>query len=187
MATVTIDISEYDMLRNGKEQAEAEVKTLKEDIKGLKDKSRVIITTITKVKERSTYDPLYDYRPGQIISTSESTQFTGFNDIEFEIREKLTKKVQKELDEQREFLEQARKYYEKERASLEPDLKKKFEEDKNELIQKHDKELALKDNTIGTYSNEIQNFWRPELEKAQENLNKIPNWIKKLFGVKLQG
>lgn len=185
MATVTIDISEYDMLRNGKEQAEAEVKTLKEDIKGLKDKSRVIITTITKVKERfslSLYGDEY-----KTTSTSESTQFTNFDDIEFEIREKLTKKVQKELDEQREFLEQARKNYEEERASLEPDLKKKFEEDKNELVRKHDKELALKDNTIGTYSNEIQNFWRPELEKAQENLNKIPNWIKKLFGVKFQG
>lgn len=183
MATVTIDISEYDMLRNGKEQAEAEVKTLKEDIKGLKDKSRVIITTITKVRDKFSL-----YMDGdKTVSVSESTQFTGFDDIEFEIREKLTKKVQKELDEQREFLEQARKNYEEERASLEPDLKKKFEEDKNELIRKHDKELALKDNTIGTYSNEIQNFWRPELEKAQENLNKIPNWIKKLFGVKLQG
>lgn len=183
MATVTIDISEYDMLRNGKEQAEAEVKTLKEDIKGLKDKSRVIITTITKVRDKFSL-----YMDGdKTVSVSESTQFTGFDDIEFEIREKLTKKVQKELDEQREFLEQARKNYEEERASLEPDLKKKFEEDKNKLIQEYEKKLDLLQNSNETLRSEIRNLWKPKLEKAQENLNKIPNWIKKLFGVKLQG
>lgn len=185
MATVTIDISEYDMLRNGKEQAEAEVKSLKEDIKGLKDKSRVIVTTITKVKEKPIFN-LYDYKEGLIISTSESTQFIGFDDIEFGIREKLTKKVQEELDEHRKFLEQARKYYEEKRASLEPDLKRKFEEDKNKLIQEHAKELECAKQSTNFYINQIDNLWRPELEKAQGNLDKIPNWIQKLFGIKLQ-
>lgn len=186
MATVTIDISEYDMLRNGKEQAEAEVKTLKEDIKGLKDKSRVIVTTITKVKERSEYSLLYGCESERTISTSESTQLTGFDDIEFEIREKLTKKVQKELDERLKFLEQARKNYEEERASLEPDLKEKFEEDKSKLAQDYEKKLTLLQNFNETLKSEIHDLWRPRLERAQENLNKIPNWIQKLFGVKLQ-
>ena len=186
MATVTIDISEYDMLRNGKEQAEAEVKTLKEDIKGLKDKSRVIITTITKIKEKPGYDLYGCYKPGQTTSISESTQFTGFDDIEFEIREKLTKKVQKELDELQESLDQARKSYEERRASLEPDLKNKFEEDKYGLIQEYEKKLNVRDKTIDSLNTYISTHCRPELEKAQENLGRIPNWIKKLFGVKPQ-
>lgn len=45
MATVTLDSSEYDMLRENKKKAEEEVKELKETLKGLKDKSRVILTT----------------------------------------------------------------------------------------------------------------------------------------------
>ena len=45
MATVTLDSSEYDMLRENKKKAEEEVKELKEILKGLKDKSRVILTT----------------------------------------------------------------------------------------------------------------------------------------------
>lgn len=45
MATVTLDSSEYDMLRENKKKAEEEVKELKETLKSLKDKSRVILTT----------------------------------------------------------------------------------------------------------------------------------------------
>ena len=45
MATVTLDSSKYDMLRENKKKAEEEVKELKETLKGLKDKSRVILTT----------------------------------------------------------------------------------------------------------------------------------------------
>lgn len=45
MAMVQVDLSEYDMLREAKNKAEEEVKELKETLKGLKDKSRVILTT----------------------------------------------------------------------------------------------------------------------------------------------
>lgn len=45
MAMVQVDLSEYDMLREAKDKAEKRVKELEEDIKGLKDKSRVILTT----------------------------------------------------------------------------------------------------------------------------------------------
>lgn len=45
MATVQVDLSEYDMLREAKNKAEKEVVELKEAIKGLKDKSKVILTT----------------------------------------------------------------------------------------------------------------------------------------------
>ena len=51
MAEVKVDISEYDMLRDGKNKAEQEVKELKETIKGLKDKSRVVLTTKTVIKD----------------------------------------------------------------------------------------------------------------------------------------
>lgn len=176
MATVTIDISEYDMLRNGKEQAEAEVKTLREDIKGLKDKSRVIITTITKVVQKGNW---YTGEPKTVKTVSESTQFTGFDDIEFEIREKLTKKVQKELDERLSFLETARKDYEEERTALEPG----FEKEKAELIEKFEKEKA----ELERDRKELQ-YSRQEIlekrEKIQANLDKIPDWIQRLFGVK---
>lgn len=45
MAMVQVDLSEYDMLRETKKKAEKEVEELKETLKGLKDKSRVILTT----------------------------------------------------------------------------------------------------------------------------------------------
>lgn len=45
MAMVQVDLSEYDMLREAKKKAEKEVEKLKETIKGLEDKSRVILTT----------------------------------------------------------------------------------------------------------------------------------------------
>lgn len=45
MAMVQVELSEYDMLREAKKKAEEEVKELKETIKGLENKSRVILTT----------------------------------------------------------------------------------------------------------------------------------------------
>ena len=177
MATVTIDISEYDMLRNGKEQAEAEVKALKEDIKGLKDKSRVIITTITQSFEKDYYEM---WEQPRLKTVSESTQFTGFDDIEFEIREKLTKKVQKELDEQLASLEIARKAYEEKCDDLEPE----FEKEKTDLIEKFEKEKAELKKDCGELELSIKEILEKR-EKIQTNLDKIPNWIQRLFGVKL--
>lgn len=58
MATVQVDLSEYDMLRKAKDKAEKRVKELEEDIKGLKDKSRVILTT-QFVCPRINYDKLH--------------------------------------------------------------------------------------------------------------------------------
>lgn len=45
MAIVTLDSSEYDMLRETKGKAEKRVKELEKEIDGLRDKSRVILTT----------------------------------------------------------------------------------------------------------------------------------------------
>lgn len=176
MATVTIDISEYDMLRNGKEQAEAEVKALKEDIKGLKDKSRVIITTITRSLEKS-YEM---WGHPEMKTVSESTQYTGFDDIEFEIREKLTKKVQKELDERLSFLETARTHYEEERTALKPG----FEKEKADLIEKFEKEKAELKKDCSELELSLEEILRKR-EKIQANLDKIPGWIQRLFGVRL--
>lgn len=43
MAMIQVDLSEYDMLREAKNKAEKRVEELEDEIKGLKDKSRVII------------------------------------------------------------------------------------------------------------------------------------------------
>ena len=148
MSTVPIDISEYDMLRNGKEQAEA---------KG-------------------------DWYIGNpdTVAVSESTQFTGFDDIEFEIREKLTKKVQEELDERLQSLETARKCYEEDRATLKP----KFEKEKTDLIEKFKKEKAELKKDCSELELSLEEILEKR-EKIQANLDKIPNWIQRLFGVKL--
>lgn len=53
MAMVQVDLSEYDMLREAKNKAETRVKELEDEIKGLKDKSRVIIQTRYKVRTYS--------------------------------------------------------------------------------------------------------------------------------------
>lgn len=58
MATVQVDLSEYDMLREAKDKAEKRVEELKETIKGLENKSRVILTT-QYVYPEVNYDRIY--------------------------------------------------------------------------------------------------------------------------------
>lgn len=58
MATVQVDLSEYDTLREAKNKAEKRVEELKETIKGLENKSRVILTT-QYVYPEVHYDKIY--------------------------------------------------------------------------------------------------------------------------------
>lgn len=187
MATVTIDITEYDMLRNGKEQAEAEVRALKKDIEGLKDKSRVIVTTVIKQrKERSWGDRLY---PGWDLETiSTSSQFTGFDDVETMVREKLTKNIQEDLDAERLALKETRKLYEEERSTLESDLEKQFDKKEKDLNEEFGKKERAYNQKIEELGQEVADRVT-KIKKYQETLveiSKIPGWIRKLFGVKLQ-
>lgn len=181
MATVTIDISEYDMLRNGKEQAEAEVKALKEDIKGLKDKSRVIVTTVIK-KAVSDWGSYYPTSELQTVSTS--TQLTGFDDVELMVREKLTKDIQADLDAERIALKTSRRIYEEKQASMKSDFKKQFDEKEKELNEEFGKKERAYNQKIEKLGQEVTDS-AAKIKKYQEILQKIckiPAWIRRLFG-----
>lgn len=63
MAMVQVDLSEYDMLREAKKKAEKEVEELKETVKGLEDKSRVILTTeyvYPTINKNGLYNDIYN-------------------------------------------------------------------------------------------------------------------------------
>lgn len=77
MATVTLDSSEYDMLRENKKKAEEEVKELKETLKGLKDKSRVILTT-QYVYPRVDYERIHSAIVQLIEVAKDRDDFRGF-------------------------------------------------------------------------------------------------------------
>ena len=62
MATVHINLTEYDALRNSKVVLEREIEALKEDIRALKDNSKVIVRTIhdsERVETPAIYHELY--------------------------------------------------------------------------------------------------------------------------------
>jgi regulator of replication initiation timing len=62
MATVHINLTEYDALRNSKVALEKEIEALKEDIRALKDSSKVIVRTIhdfERVEIPAIYHELY--------------------------------------------------------------------------------------------------------------------------------
>lgn len=82
MAMVQVELSEYDMLREAKKKAEKEVEELKETIKGLEDKSRVILTTEyvypTITKEKLIKDIRYLIESARDIAIFHDTIFSAY-------------------------------------------------------------------------------------------------------------
>lgn len=161
MAMVQVDLSEYDMLREAKDKAEKRVKELEEDIKGLKDKSRVIIHTKYKVKSNpinisaaartivnmSRYLPYLSIEDVEKVlisskkiiytdidtdSTNESEQLIGFDDV----RVMVENKYKKELEDAINYYRESEESYHKLKDSAYDEVRKDYEDSikKNESI-----------------------------------------------------
>lgn len=143
MAIVNIDLSEYDEIRKARATAEKQVEELKEEMKGLTNKSRVIIRT--EFDKRS-YDQMFEwltFRRGwngdAIMSNHEmlefkrhlpispsTEQYINFDDVRLSVTQKLETKAQEHIDDlKRSCTEQAEILKEK-TEGLEKKFKKRL-------------------------------------------------------------
>lgn len=144
MAKVTVDISEYDALREAKAQAEQEVKELKETIKDLKKGSKVIFQTkyvrgdvdaaIRYIQSKCSCMTYSDYL---IISSAlknffnveptDTIQYINFKDIEAQVEAGISEQKKKELEDAIEYYKKAAQELETKNAGLEEEYQKQKE------------------------------------------------------------
>lgn len=153
MAMVQVDLSEYDMLREAKNKAEKRVEELESDIKGLKDKSRVIIQTRYKIRtysyniqeiasrlmkkinfesyisiddvERILQESKIDYS-GTVINPPDdnSSQFIGFDDVRVMVENEYKKEMEDAIKNYKESEEE----YHKLKNSVYDEARKYYED-----------------------------------------------------------
>lgn len=144
MAKVTVDISEYDALREAKAQAEQEVKELKETIKDLKKGSKVIFYT---KYVRGDVDGTIRYIRSKCASISypdfliitntlnhlfggeprDTYQYINFKDVEAQVEAGISGQKKKELEDAIRYYEKAALEYETKNAGLEEEYQKQKE------------------------------------------------------------
>ena len=144
MAKVTVDISEYDALREAKAQAEQEVKELKETIKDLKKGSKVIFQTkyvrgdvnaaTRYIRSKCSTISYGDHLIITNILNSffggeprDTFQYINFKDVEAQVEAGISWQKKKELEDAIRYYEKAALEYETKNASLEEEYQKQKE------------------------------------------------------------
>ena len=198
MAIVNVDLSEYDMLRKAKNVAEEEIKVLKEEIKGLKDRSRVILETKDVEITQEGKDSLYYYFENYFCVRSKdispiinkiitiingnrvshaSTQYIGFNDVEYKVKADLEERYKKKLEASIESYDQSKERYNEQVLNV----RKEIEEVYNEKLKKYEEELKSKEDKIKELSNKISELSKSRDEKISELTNNIKEAENKLL------
>lgn len=190
MATVQVDLSEYDMLRKAKDDAENRVTELLKEVEEYKKNARVIVTTkyaaIGFDKERvvrTIIDAYYkshslsraveegitagmmkigwDASPNYILESS--SQIVGFEDVRAKVEDLLNAEYREELSNKLSKYEHLKKKYEEKYNSLD-----------REYLENHNKEIeSIKEeynNTISSLT-ESHNKKIAELDSVIESLN----------------
>lgn len=193
MAKVTVDISEYDALREAKAQAEQEVKELKETIKDLKKGSKVIFQTkyirgdvnaaIRYIRSKCAS---ISYPDHLIITNTlnnlfggeprDTYQYINFKDVEAQVEAGISEQKKKELEDAIRYYERAALEYETKNAGLEEEYqkqKKAYEDASKFQIDKLNEEIKYLNDRIA------------ELKKSKDE--KIAELIKQIdeAGIKL--
>lgn len=196
MATVQIDLSEYDILRESKNKAEEEVKTLKETLKGLENKSRVILTTkyvLPNVKE-NLFDELqylvsrvlannhyyhsnYNFRKefenmmfrvikDFNIHDKESSQYIGFEDV----RAKVEEHFKEEIKESIEINKKAAYEFEKKMNEAESMVRVEYQDKIDKFTKDRDRLIEKNKQEKDKLEQEIYNLKQQinELSKSKE-------------------
>lgn len=210
MAQVTIDISEYDALREAKAKAGQEVKELKETIKDLKKGSKVIFQT---KYVRGDINAATRYIRGKCTSVSyadhlvisrvlenffggeprDTFQYINFKDVEAQVKAGISEQKKKELEDAIEYYKKAAQEYETKNAGLEEEYQKKLEADKNAskfFLEKKDKEIqALNDRITELSKSRDERIAElvSMVDKAEAELSTLKyrrtrnNWFNRLF------
>lgn len=144
MAQVTVDINEYDGLREAKTKAEKEAEELKETIKDLKKGSKVIFQTkyvggdvnaaIRYTRSKCASISYSDYL---IIKNTlnnlfggeprDTYQYINFKDVEAQVEAGISMQKKKELEDAIRYYEKAALEYETKNAGLEEEYQKQKE------------------------------------------------------------
>lgn len=201
MATVNVDLSEYDMLRQAKNKAEKEVEELKETIKGLESKSRVIIRSVPanlsaedvinnfNILRSSNYMGGYSGTRELLKMSIEralrskvvSSQYINFDDIKLSIEEKIDKEYRESMDaSKRSYDIAATSYYNKEK-SLEKDFEEKY---KNKLKEKDNEivNLNVKLEEAKSKIEELRSSFSVRQEEAAKALKEAQDKYDELMG-----
>lgn len=132
MAEVRVDLSEYDMLREAKNKAEKEVEELRETIKSLKDKSRVILTTkykyytvdihriateiyrqirffVSETEIANIIKRNIEGRAKYSMSETDSSQYIGFDDVRVQVENHYKNEINKAIQNYKDSEEEYRK------------------------------------------------------------------------------
>lgn len=208
MAKVTVDISEYDALREAKAQAEQEVKELKETIKDLKKGSKVIFYT---KYVRGDVDGAIRYirskcasisYPDHLIITNtlnnlfgreprDTYQYINFKDVEAQVEAGISKQKKKELEDAIRYYERAALEYETKNAGLEEEYQKqkkayedasKFQIDKlnEEIKHLNDRIAELKKSKDEKIAELIKQIDEAGIKLSELKDNR-KNWFNRLF------
>lgn len=168
MAKVTVDISEYDTLREAKAKAEQEVKELEETIKDLKKGSKVIFQT---KYVRGDIDGAKRYIRSKCLGLSyadyltisrvlesffggeprETTQYINFKDVEAQVEAGISEQKKKELEDAIAYYKKAAQELEEKNAGLEEEYQKKqkaYEDDSKLQIDKLNEEISYLNDRI---------------------------------------
>jgi len=159
MATVTLDCSEYDMLRENKADAEKKVRELTKELEENKKNMRVIVTTkhcavgfdkeafehafcvafnsrspITGALEQAMiasrkYMDLAGYQYDSVISSS--NQLVNFDDVRVQVENTFRKEYEAEIDNKKKELEASKEQYNEKYVTLE---KTYLEGHRNEIL-----------------------------------------------------
>lgn len=185
MAEVRVDLFEYDMLREAKDKAEKEVKELKETVKGLKDKSRVILTTkykyytvdvhkiVYEIHRHAMYNkPLTEIEIASIVNRNigshavhsmtetDSSQYIGFDDV----RVQVENHYKNEIDRAIQNYKDSEKEYHKLRESVEDSVKDMY----LNIIDQLKDDIKSKNEEIKNIKSQITELSKSKDERVAE-------------------
>lgn len=208
MAKVTVDISEYDTLREAKAKAEQEVKELKETLKDLKTGSRIIFQT---KYIRGSVDDAKRYIRNSCLNLSyndhltlsrileaffggeprETIQYINFKDVEAQVEAGISEQKKKELEVAIAYYKRAAQGLEEKNAGLEEEYqkqKKAYEEDSKSQIDKLNKEInCLKDRIAELKKSKDERIAElvAKIDKAEAELSNLgvkrKSWFNRIF------
>lgn len=208
MAKVTVDISEYDALREAKAKAEQEVKELKETIKDLKKGSKVIFQTkyvggdvnaaTRYIRSKCSTISYGDYSIITNILNSffggeprDTYQYINFKDVEAQVEAGISIQKKKELEDAIRYYEKAALEYETKNASLEGEYQKQKEayENASKLqIDKLNEEIKYLNDRIAELKksrNEKIAELEAQIDEAEAKLSDLgarkKGWFNRMF------
>lgn len=208
MAQVTVDISEYDGLRDNLKGAKQTIEELKETIKDLKKGSKVIFQTkyvrgnisdaLRYIRGKCNNLSYSDYVVIQNILNNffggeprDTFQYINFKDVEAQVEAGISEQKKKELEDAIKYYRKAALEYETKNAGLEEEYqkqKKAYENASKLQIDKLNEEIKYLNDSIAELKksrNEKIAELEAQIDEAEAKLSdlgvKKKGWLNRIF------